>query len=191
MPCASMSTISSKVFARQIAVRIGAADDREQVVFEPFLGGAHRDDLLREHVERLIGDDERVEVAAPDGEHECRAFDELVARGHEEPALGDRASPVAGATDALQRHGDRARRSDLADEVDRPDVDPQLERGGRHEGAQLAGLESGLRIEPSLAREAPVVRRDDVVAEALGELMAHALGHSSRVDEHERRSMSD
>ena len=39
----------------------------------------------------------------------------------------------------LQQRGDAARRSDLTDQLDRPDVDTQLERGGRHQRLEVAG----------------------------------------------------
>jgi hypothetical protein len=45
--------------------------------------------------------------------HQRRALDQLVARGGEEAALRLRAHPVPGPPDALQRHRDGARRSDL------------------------------------------------------------------------------
>ena len=47
---------------------------------------------------------------------------------------------------------------DLAHELDRPDVDAELERRGGDERAQVAGAEAGLHPVPALLREAPVVR---------------------------------
>ena len=41
-----------EIAARQIGVAIRAANEREQIVLLPVLGGGHRDDLLRQHVER-------------------------------------------------------------------------------------------------------------------------------------------
>ena len=43
--------------------------------------------------------------------HQRGAFDQFIARGGEDAALGDRAAPVAGAADALQGHGNRTRAS--------------------------------------------------------------------------------
>ena len=43
--------------------------------------------------------------------------------------------------DALEQRRDAARRADLADQLDRSDVDAELERGGGHERAQVAGAE--------------------------------------------------
>ena len=54
---------------------------------------------------------------------------------------------MLGATDALQQRGDGARRAELADEVNRTDVDPKLERGRGHERFQFAALQSVFRIE--------------------------------------------
>ena len=102
-------------------------------------------------------------------------LDQLVARQREEPALGGGADRVPGATDPLQQRRDRARRAELADQVDAADVDAELERGGGDQRAQLAGLEPALGLEALIARERPVVRGDGVLAEAVGEVLRHPL----------------
>ena len=92
---------------------------------------------------------------------------------------------MPGAADALQCHRDRPRRSDLANQVDAADIDPQLERSRRHHGAQFAGLQSRLGVQAQLARQASVVRQDGVFAQTLGEMMGHPLRQAPRVDEHQ------
>ena len=96
---------------------------------------------------------------------------------------------MAGAADALQERRDAARRPDLAHEVDRADVDAEFERGGRDEGAQLAVLEPLLEAHPALLREAAVVARHVLLAEALRELVRDALREPPRVHEHEGRTV--
>ena len=96
---------------------------------------------------------------------------------------------MAGAADALQEGRDRARRADLADEIDVADVDAEFERGGRHERLQFAALEPLLGGEPQLLRQAAVMRGDGLFAEAIAEIARDALGHAPRVDEHQRRAM--
>ena len=44
-----------EIFAWQLAVRPGAPHQREEVVLAPFLRRALGDDLLRQHIERLLG----------------------------------------------------------------------------------------------------------------------------------------
>ena len=115
-----------------------------------------------------------------------RALDERVAGQREEAALR-RADPgVVRAADPLQERGDAAGRADLADELDRPDVDAELERRGGDERLQLAGPQAALDPVPAVLRQAAVVRGDDVVAEPLAELVGEALGEPAGVDEHER-----
>ena len=65
-----------------------------------------------------LGNLEMVELAARDRAHQRDRLDQLVAREREEPALGSRAHGVARAADALQQRRDRARRAELADQVD-------------------------------------------------------------------------
>ena len=106
-----------------------------------------------------------VELAAPHAVEQRRAFDQLVARQREQPALGRAADRVAGAADALQEARDRARRAELADEVDVADVDAELERGGGDQRLQLAALQPLLGVEALLLGEAAVMRGDIGLAE--------------------------
>ena len=48
-------------------------------------------------------------------------------------------------------------RAHLADQLDRPDVDPELQRGGGHQGPEVPGPEPGLHPLPSVLGEAAVV----------------------------------
>jgi hypothetical protein len=52
-----------------------------------------------------------------------RAFHKIVARKRKQAALGGAVDRVAGAADPLQEGGNRARRADLAGEIDLADVD--------------------------------------------------------------------
>src|SRR5690606_3754254 len=92
-----------------------------------------------------------------------RAFDELVARQRKEPPLRQPTEAVPRAADALQERRDRARGAELADEVDVTDVDAELERGRRDDGAKCSGFQPLLGAQPMLFREAAVMRRDRVV----------------------------
>ena len=69
------------------------------------------------------------------------------------------------------------------DEIDVADVDAQLERGRGHERLQLSGLQPRFRIEPLLLRQAAVVGRDRVLAEAIAQVPREPFGHPPRVDE--------
>ena len=93
---------------------------------------------------------------------------------------------MVGAADALQERGDAARRADLADQLDRADVDAELERRGGDQRAQVAGAQAGLDPVAAVLRQAAVVGGHDVVAEALAELVREPLGQPAGVDEHER-----
>ena len=82
-------------------------------------------------------------------------------------ALGNRAVPVARAADALPGHGDRARRSDLANQVHRADVDSEFQRGRGHQRPHFARLQFSLGLQPQLARQASVMRGHRVVPQSL------------------------
>ena len=126
-----------EVGARQIAKRPGAARQRVERIFAPFLRRDLGHDLLRQHVERAVGNAQGIELAAAHRIEQGGALDQVVARLRKQPALGRAADRMAGAADALQKSRDRMRRTDLADQVDLADVDAQFERGGRHQRAQV------------------------------------------------------
>src|SRR4029453_12317384 len=107
----------------------------------PFGRGDLGDDLLREHIERLSWNRQPIELAAMHRVEQRRALDQLVARKREQPRLGNPSDLMARAPRALQKGCDRARRSELANEVDVADVDAELERGGRDENLELAVLQ--------------------------------------------------
>ena len=81
------------------------------------------------------------------------------------------------------------RRADLADQIDVPDVDAQFQRRGGDERAQPSDLQSRLRVEPLLFRQAAVMRGDGVFTETIAEMSRDALRHAAGVHEDERRLM--
>ena len=134
----------------------------------------------------FTGSVEPVELTAAHRIEKRRALHQVIARQREQPPLGRAADAVARAADALQEGGDRARRAQLAHEVDFTDVDAELERGGRHQRAQLAAFQALLGVQARFLGEAAVVRGDVLLAEPLGEVAREALGLAARVDEDQR-----
>ena len=109
--------------AREIAVRVGAAENGEESVFVPGFRGDTGDDLLHQHVNGLRRDFEPVQLARAHLADQGGLFEQVIAGGGEEAAFGDGSAPVAGAADPLHGNGDGAGAGDLADEVDAADVD--------------------------------------------------------------------
>jgi len=91
--------------------------------------------------------DDAVELAVTHGAEERQALDQVVARLGKQAAFRQARNRMAGAANTLQERGDSMGRSDLAHEIHRPDVDPQLERCRRDERLERAGLEPGLCVE--------------------------------------------
>ena len=129
---------------------------------------------------------QRIELAAPHRVEYRGALDQLVPRERKQPPLRGAVHRVAGTPGPLQEGRDGARGAELADQIDVPDVDPELQRGGGHQRLEIAGLEALLGREPALARQAAVVRGDVLLPERLGERPRDPLRHAPRVDEHER-----
>ena len=111
----------------KLAIPVRPAHQGEQLLLRPLACSDLCHDLLCEHVEGLARHHEPVELAAAHRGDERGAFDEVIAREREQPSLGRAAHRVAGAADALQEGGDRARRGELTHEVHLADVDAELE----------------------------------------------------------------
>ena len=188
-PSASMRTTSRNSSRVRSAYGYARRIRSNRAAFGPFGRGDLGDDLLREDVERLARNRQPVELAARDRIEQRRALDQLVARQREEPRLRNAADLMARASRALQERRDRARRAELADEVDVADVDAELERRGRDQDLELAVLQPLLGLEPQLLRHAAVMRHHVIGAEQLGQVARRALGHPARVDEDERRAV--
>ena len=169
-PSASMRSTDAKVSRCKIAVWPGAPDQREQLGLAPVLRIDLGRDLLSEHVERRHRHDQPVEFAAIDAVDQRRAFDEVVSGERETagPSAGRRRCGPSGRRAAGSC--DRARRAELADQIDVADIDAELERGGRHHGGECADFQPLLGIEPLFLGEAAVMRGDAHLAEPVGEL---------------------
>ena len=172
--------------ALQIAVRPGAPDQREQLGLVPVLRVDLRRDLLSDNVEWRHRHDQAVELAAIDAVDQRRAFDEVVIGERKQPALRLAADAMARAADALEESCDRARRAELADQIDVADIDAELERGGGHHGGECAGFQPLLRVEPLFLGEAAMMRGNAHLAEPVRKLARDALGHTPCVDENQR-----
>ena len=122
---------------------------------------------------------------AQDGGNEHGSLEKVLRVRWKEACPADLVHLMAGAPDALQRHGDDPRRADVADQVHGADVDAQLERRRRHHGLERPGLEPLLGDEPPSAREAAVVGGHRRLAEPLGEGVAGALDEPPGVREDE------
>ena len=153
------------------------------------LVGGDRDDLLREHVERVPRDARLLDLAAAHRPRDDRGLEQVGAELREDAPLRDGAELVPGAADPLQPARDRLRRLDLDHEVDRAHVDPELEARGRDEARDAAGLQVLLDEHALLARERAVVRARDLALGELVEPQREPLGEAAVVDEHDRRAV--
>ncbi len=175
--------------AVEIPVGVGPSKRVVELLFSPLVGGGRGDDLLSEDVERSLGNLESVELPFADAAHERRALDELVAGRREEDSLGSRGEKMPRAADSLQEHRERARSSDLTDQIDRTDIDPELERGGRDHRLDDPALQLVLRAKAKPTGEAPVMGQDCLLAEPLFEVVGDPFREPARVDEDQRRSV--
>ncbi len=178
---------------RESPVWPGPRQQAEQLVLGHTLVAPGRrlgHDLLGEDVERLLGRTQRIQAPLPDRGQQRGAFNQVVPGGRVHDAAGDTHALVVRPAHPLKERRDAVRRANLAHQLDRPDVDAQLQRGGGHQGSQLTGPQAMLDPLPPLARERSVMGGHLVLAEPLAELMGHPLGQHSGVDEDQRGSVA-
>jgi hypothetical protein len=155
-----------EVLPRQVTERRRPPDQGEQLVLRPLLGRGLGHQLLGQDVQRLVRDDDGVQRAAAHAAQQRGALHQLVAGRRVQPAGRGPAAGVVGPAHPLQERGDAARRADLAHQLDRADVDAELQRGGRHQRPQVTGPQPGLDPLPAPLGQRPVVR-GDVLAKLL------------------------
>ena len=144
-------------FPLEVAIRPGPAHSANKLVFGPFLAGAHGHDLLGQEIQRRHRHFDGIQSAGAHGAQQGQAFDQFIARQRKQPPFGHDAQRVARPADALQERGDRARRADLANQVDVADVDAHLQRRRGDDRFQLATFQSLFRTQANLARQAAVM----------------------------------
>ena len=141
----------------QLCERRRATDRREQLVDVPLVHRGHRDDLLRDDVERVSGIARGLHRTVVHGPGDGGASDEVAAKLREDDAFADGVHLMPAATDALEAARDRWRRFDLNHEIDGAHVDTELERRGGDECAEGARFEQILCLDSLRARDRPVM----------------------------------
>ena len=165
----------------------GAPPDRvEEVVDAPLVDRGHRDELLREHVERVARVPRGLDVRREHPLGHDRRLEQVAAVLGDELADAGRAHLVSGPADPLEPARDRRRRFHLDHEVDRAHVDPELERRRGDDASEPPVLERILDLEALLARDRPVMRAHEVLVRELVQPRRQAFGAPPVVDEHDR-----
>ena len=114
-----------------------SSNQRKRVVDVPRLHRGHRDEMLREHVERVARNANRLDRADLHPFGDDSGLHKIAAILRKDDAPRHRAHLMAGPADALQPAGHTRRALDLHDEVNRAHVDAEFERAGGHDRGQL------------------------------------------------------
>src|ERR1700716_223453 len=149
-----------ELLPREPPVRPRSPDELEQLIFVYSVIASGRglgDDLLGEDVQRLHGRVQGVEAPPFDRGEQRGALDELVAGGRVYDPAGNAGAVVVGPAHALQERGDAVWGADLAYQLDRPDIDAELERRRGHQGLELARAKALLDSLAALSRQRSVV----------------------------------
>ena len=143
----------------------------------PLVERRHRDQVLGEHVERVLRDHRLLDrpFAHPLGDD--RALEQVGAELGEDAAARDLAQRVAGAADPLQAAADRLRRLDLDHQVDGAHVDAQLQRRRRDQAGQLPRLQHLLDHSALLVGQRAVVGPGDLHEAVLAGGSCRGRGH--------------
>ncbi len=142
---------------REFAVGVAGPDERKELVDVPAFDAGHRDDHLRQDVERALDGQDRFDVLLRNPAGDDGGGQKIVAVGGVERAPARAADTVTGAPDALDRRRDRGGVCDQDDPVELADVDPQLERAGGDDGPEFPVLQPLLHGQADLPGERAVV----------------------------------
>ena len=173
----------------EVAVRVRRAQLGIQRIGLEAAAERDRDEVLNQHVQRLVGRRALLDPPSLRGMPRCRRLDqfERIRRHQRDPARAPRR--MAAAPGALQQARDTLGRADLQHPLDRQEVDAEVERRGRDDRLQPPFLQP--EFDPRARRlvERAVVQRDE--AGPLGALLQQQLipdlGLRTHVDEDERR----
>ena len=145
-PRRAMRTTSSNSSRARSRYGYAPAHELEQRVFVPFLRGDRGDDLLRQDVERLRRD-RSARSSSP-----RRTASSSAAHSTSSSRVSGKSRPFGtpptwwpARPTRCRKRRDRARRAELADEVDVADVDAELERRRRDEHLELAAPSAAAR----------------------------------------------
>ena len=138
-----------KVFPFQIPKRPRATEHSKQFVGAPFSTRNFGDNLLSQHVDRTFGNRNGIQPPGTDRPNQSHTFDKFVTSQREQSPLGRLAQRVPRPTNPLQKSRDRSRRADLDDQINEPNIEPQLQRSGRDDSFQFATLKLLLGLQPN------------------------------------------
>ena len=141
----------------------------------------NRDQLLRQHIQRIARKARRLDVALVHGACNGRAGHQIGAIFGKENAFAHRVHMVAGAADALHAAGHRRRRLNLNHQVDRAHIDAQLQRGGGAQGANLPGLQLLLDDRALRRGQRAMMGAGNGLASQLVQRAGQPLGHLAAV----------
>ena len=149
----------------------------------------HRDQDLRQHVERVRYRRERLDIACSHRVCDGGGFQEVPRMGGKQRPPAGVADIVAGASDALQRRGQRRRRLHQHDFVQIADVDPHLQRIGRDDGLQFAVLEAAFHLGSDFPGQGTVMGIGDRAERVVVQLEGDLLRQSAAVGKEQRRTV--
>ncbi len=154
-------------------------DEVVELIDVPVLHGHHGHDLLRQHIQGILGRVRRFYFPSQDALGHHRRLDDVFRLEGQDPSLAGHSHEMTGTPDPLQPPGDRLRGLDLDYQIDRADVDAQLERGGADDRFEFALLQGVLHLQSFFASDAAVMdAHDPPFVAGPGCEIAQSLGHT-------------
>ena len=118
---------SVECFPGKLAVGPGFAHPFQQGAGIPFARADLGDQLLRQHVQRRLGNAHPIQQSPADGMQQGHALDQVVAGNREQAAFRRFPHGMTGPPHPLDKGRYAAWRADLADQVDVADIDSELQ----------------------------------------------------------------
>ena len=157
-----------------------------QFIGEERAGSGATDDMLGQHIERARSKTVRVQLAGLHGIARSQRLQIFKAVARHDQAAAGFIHAVIGAPRALQQARGPLGCTHLDDQINVAPIQPEIEAGGRHDGAQLAGRHRRLHLAAGFGRQAAVVDADrQRLVIFRPQIAEHQFGHRAGVDEHD------
>ena len=176
------------VLARQVGIGRRAAHFGIQGIRHKAAAQRHRDQVLHQHVQRLVGRSARLDVAGGNRDTRRCAFRQFNGQGGHQGDARRPSGRMAGSASALEQARHALGRANLQHPLDWQKVNPQVQAGGTHHSLQFAVFQAQLHPFTHCTIERAVVQRDHAgpVRPRLQQRLVPKFGLRAGIGKHQR-----
>ena len=174
----------------QLSVGEGPSDKLRELDDAPLRDATHRDDVLGEHVERISGDAERLDIATCHVVGDNRGFEKVHAVLREDSTDTGGTDLVSRSSDPLQPSSDAVGCLDLNDQVHAAHIDSQFERARGDDSTKCAAFKTLFDVDTLAMAYGAMVSANKLFVRQLVELCRETFGEPAAVNKRDGAGVS-